>query len=222
MKRLFLTTTLLALSLSGFSQSNFGFSVGTSKSDHYLGSIWYQHPISNRFSIGLNFRYCDFKYRFVNAIAINSGKTVFTGLVIGYKIAETENFRLDFNLTSSYRYLENQENITLPSKTIGLEFDPNILMTLRMNDKILYHTGAMLRTSIQLKPEVIGNEQQPSGIVLNGISLKSNSALYTLRTYAGPMSGATGDTEKFFWMVSVGCQFNIPSKNASSISFLNF
>jgi hypothetical protein len=189
-----------------------------------METLWYQHQLSNRFSVGLQVRNSDVKYRFVNARAIEKGNTMFAGLVLGFKIKENEKYRLDFNLTTSYRRLENEEQEinNLPQFTTGIEIDPNLLFSLKANQRWLFHTGVMLRTATQVEPESVSDEQLPSAIVLNGLSYQINQSSLTLRTYAGPMNGAGGDTGKFFWQVSLGYQYTFSGKSQPSIPFINF
>ena len=188
-----------------------------------METIWYQQQVSNRFSAGLQLRYSEINYRFVNARAIEEGNTTFVGAVLGFKLKEAEKYRFDFNLTASYRYLNNDENPELPSSTNGLEIDPNFIFGLRLSDNLFFHTGAMFRTAMQFGEEPINDEQQPfSAIVLNGVSIYKNGHTYSLRTYAGPMTGATGDTEKFFWQLSLGYQYSFGSSSNSSSPFFNF
>ena len=151
-------------------QSSLGISVGVSKNDDHIETLWYQKQISERFSAGLQLRFSEIKYRFVNARAIEDGNTVFIGTVFGFKIKKSEKYRLDFNLTTSYRYLENNENPELPSSTDGLELDPNIIFGLRLSDNINFHSGAMFRAAIQFGNEPINDEQMPPyAIILSGI-----------------------------------------------------
>lgn len=216
---LMLTCTGIALQ----AQSYLGLSVGTSKNDNHLETLWFQHQVSERFSLGLQLRYSGIGYRFVNARAIEDGSTVFAGAVLGFNIKQSEKCRLDFNLTTSYRYLSNDENPELPSSTNGLELDPNIILGLRLSDRFLFHTGAMFRAAMQFGEEPIYDEQMPvSAIVLNGFSYQKDNSAYSLRVYAGPMSGATGDTEKFFWQVSLGYQYAFGESNGQAIPFLTF
>ncbi|MEM6802449.1 MAG: hypothetical protein AAF696_13655 [Bacteroidota bacterium] len=187
-----------------------------------METIWFQQQLSDRFSMGLQLRNSGIRYRFVNARAIEEGNTLFIGVVVGLKVKESESYRLDFNLTTSYRRLQNDDKVELPENTDGLEIDPNIIMTLPLNDRLFFHTGAMLRLAMQTGPESIGNEQGLSAIVLNGLSLRSGSNVFSLKTYAGPMNGATGDTEKFFWQVALSYQFSLSGKNSASLPFFNF
>lgn len=205
-----------------YAQSNIGFSIATSKNDKHLETLWYQQQLSERFSIGLQLRSSSVRYRFINAQAIEKGNTAFTGLVLGFKLKETEKYRLDFNLTTSYRRLKNKETIELPTSSNGLEIDPNFIFGMRLNNTIYFHTGAMLRVARQFSPETIGDEQLPSAIVLTGFSFKKKEHTISLKTYAGPMNGATGDTEKFFWQVALGYQYNFQPNTVSTIPFFNF
>ncbi|MEM9919197.1 MAG: hypothetical protein AAF990_13930 [Bacteroidota bacterium] len=204
-------------------QSYIGLSVGTSKNDNHLETFWYQYQLSKRFNVGVQLRYSGIKYRFVNARAIENGNTTFVGAVLGFKIKESENYRLDINLTTSYRYLSNDENPELPASTSGLELDPNIVFGIRLSGNLYFHSGAMFRTAMQFGDEPIYDEQLPaSAIVLNGISIRKNRSMFSLRTYAGPMNGATGDTEKFFWQFSLGYQYAFGVSQSSALPFFNF
>ncbi|MEM8525636.1 MAG: hypothetical protein AAGG68_13425 [Bacteroidota bacterium] len=222
MEKIILSIALIAISISSlYAQSNIGAQISTSKSDDYDSIIWYQQQISERFSAGLQVRASELKYRFINAQAVESGNTFFTGLVLGFKLKETENYRLDFNTTASWRRI-NSENSSLPETASGLEIDPNLIFGLRLNDQFFYHSGMMLRAALQLSPETIGDEQLPSAILLNSFSYQLNAQTLSFKTYFGPMNGASGDTEKFFWQLAVSYQYNLNYKGQGRIPFLNF
>lgn len=222
MRCFFLFLFLSLFALNGYAQSSAGFSISTSKNDNHMESLWFQHQISERFSAGVQMRYSGIRYRFVNARAIENGTTTFAGAVLGFNIKQSERYRFDFNLTASYRYLSNDDNPELPSSTNGLEIDPNFIFGLRLSEKLLFHSGVMLRTAMQFGDEPINDEQQPSTIVLTGLSVVNTQHLFSLRTYAGPMTGATGDTEKFFWQLSLGYQYNFGASEGRAIPFFNF
>ncbi|HKK74571.1 MAG TPA: hypothetical protein VJ953_05845 [Saprospiraceae bacterium] len=219
-KILFLVFILLGISQAK-SQSFAGLSIGVSNNDNHIETVWFQHQLTDRFSAGVQLRYSQIRYRFVDAIAITDGSTVFGGLVFGFKIKEAEKYRLNFNLTSSYRYLSNDENPDLAESTNGLELDPNILLDLKLSDAIKLHTGAMLRTAMQFGETPILDEQMPSAIVLAGISYSLNNHSIALRAYTGPMNGATGDSMKYFNQISIGYQFSF-GKQSGPFSFFNF
>lgn len=219
-KALFILFVFLG-TLEAKSQSFAGLSVGTSNNDNHIETVWFQHQFTGRFSAGVQLRYSQIRYRFVDAIAINDGSSVFGGVVLGFKIKETAKYRLNFNLTSSYRYLSNDENPDLPESTNGLELDPNILFDLKLTDKINLYTGAMLRTAMQFGETPILDEQMPSAIVVAGISYSTNNHSIALRAYTGPMNGATGDSMKYFNQISLGYQFSF-GEQSSSFSFFNF
>lgn len=202
-------------------QSTLGLSLATSKNDRHMETLWFQQQISPRFSAGIQLRNSGLRYRFVNARAVEEGNTFFAGAVLGFKLKETGTYRFDFNLTTSYRRLTNDDNPDLPSTTNGLEIDPNLMMSLRLNDQLYFHTGALLRLAMQLGPETIGNEQGLSAILVNGLSVQKDAHNISLKTYVGPMNGATGDTEKFFWQLSLAYQITLNNKSASP-SFFNF
>lgn len=220
-KHLIFIFFLLSGVLDMQAQSHFGFSVATSKNDQHMETLWYQNQISQHFSLGVQLRYSGIRYRFVNARAIENGSTAFVGAVLGFNLKKTEKYRLDFNLTSSYRYLNNEEKPELPESTNGLEIDPNFIFGIKVTDNVFFHSGAMLRAAMQFGDEPINDEQLPSAIVLNGLSIQKNAHTFSLRTYVGPMNGATGDTEKFFWQFSLGYQYNL-NGSANAIPFFNF
>ncbi|MEN0049042.1 MAG: hypothetical protein AAF806_18400, partial [Bacteroidota bacterium] len=65
-------------------------------------------------------------------------------------------------------------------------------------------------------------EQLPSAIILNSLSYQLNAQTLSLKTYVGPMNGASGDTEKFFWQFALSYQYNLNQKGQGQIPFLNF
>lgn len=221
LKKIVITLTFLLGILDAKAQSYVGLSVGTSNNDDHIETIWYQQQLTNRFSAGIQIRYSQIRYRFVDAIAINDGSTAFAGIVLGFKLKETENYRLDFNLTSSYRYLSNDERSDLTESTHGLEFDPNIIMSIRISNKLKLHTGAVLRTAMELGDTPILDEQLPSAIVVGGLSYGIKNHSINFRAYTGPMNGATGDSMKFFNQLSIGYQYTFNQKS-TPFSFFNF
>lgn len=222
MKTFLLTIFYLICCFVVKAQSNIGLSVSTSKSDDHMEKVWYQVQVTEKFSFGVQLRNSRIRYRFVNATAIEEGNTFFAGLTFGLKIADEKKYRLDLNITPSYRHITNKIDAFLPKSTTGLEIDPNIIMSLKLNNKLFYHSGAMLRTTMQFTPEIIGDEQLPSGILLNGISYQVDANTFSIRSYVGPMNGASGDTEKFFWQVSFGYQLNLNFIKSNKIPFINF
>lgn len=202
-------------------QSQTGTSFGISNMDRHIETVWFQQQLTNRFSLGVQLRYSQISYRFVDAIAVTDGSTLFGGLVLGFKLKEAENYRLDINITSSYRYLSNDEKPELRESTNGLEIDPNTILSLKLSDRFKLHTGAMLRMAMQFGETPILNEQMPSAIVLAGLSYSVNGHSIVLRGYTGPMNGAGGDSGKYFNQASIGYQFSF-GKSSHQLSFFNF
>ena len=221
-KKTLLLIVLLLGVVESKAQSNAGITLGASNNDTHMETIWYQHQLSDIFSAGLQLRYSQIKYRFVDAIAVTDGSTTFAGIVLGFKLKETEIYRLDFNVTTSYRYLSNDDRPEIAESTNGLELDPNMILHLNLSDKVNLHTGAMLRTAMQFGETPILDEQMPSAIVLTGLSYQLNERQsIALRAYTGPMNGATGDSMKYFNQISIGYQFSL-GKLSNSFSFFNF
>ncbi|MEZ4850851.1 MAG: hypothetical protein R3B93_19980 [Bacteroidia bacterium] len=220
MKNILIVIFILTIAVSAQAQSTVGLSLGTSKSDRQTASFLYRQNLTSRWSLGAQISYGAIRYRFIDAIAITEGQVGMIGLSLGYKIAEGDRYRLDANLAPRYRRIRSQNEFeTINSH--GIEIDPNILIGLKLSDQIFFHSGVMLRTAMQLRPEVIGNEQLPSAILTNALSLQKGDNLISLKTYIGPMNGAGGDTEKFYWQVSLGYQFSL-GKSTNSIPFFNF
>lgn len=221
LKKTLLILFVLLGTLEAKSQSFVGLSAGTSNNDNHIETVWFQHQFTARFSAGVQLRYSQIRYRFVDAIAITNGSATFGGLVLGFKIKETDQYRLNINLTSSYRYLSNDENPDLAESTSGLELDPSILFDLKLTDNIILHTGTILRTAMQFGETPILDEQLPSAIIVAGISYRVHSHSFALRTYTGPMNGASGDSMKYFNQLTLGYQFSL-SKRSGAFSFFNF
>lgn len=201
-------------------QSQAGISLSISKSDEHIEQVWFQQQFGSWFSAGLQVRYAGIKYRFIDAKAIKDGNAIFVGIPIGFKLAEKDQYRVDFNLTASWRQLNPDSESGFESST-AFELDPNFVFTLKASEKLFFHSGVMLRTVLQTSPEGL-LEQFPSGILLNGLSVNLNSNIIALRTYFGSMSGAGGDSEKFFWQIGLGFQKTLGKKSDNSISFFNF
>lgn len=203
-------------------QSNVGISVGFSDNDKHIESAWFQHQLHDNFNIGLQLRYSKIKYRFTDAIAVTNGNTLFAGIVFGYKIKEVENYRLDFNLTTSYRYLRNRDIAELKKSTNGIEIDPNIIFSIKASEKFTIHTGSMFRMAMQIGTNPIPDEQLPSAIILAGISYSlNNTHNVSFKAYTGPMNGAQGDTMKYFNQISISYQYSF-GRNVSQFKFFNF
>lgn len=202
-------------------QTNFGFSVGTSDSDDYTASSWYQKSVSDKLSIGFQFRKGGIKYRFINARAVESGSVQHIGLVLGFKLKETDKFRFDFNLSGAYRRVNSDEVKTESDGTNGYEIDGNIMLGFKVSDNVFFHAGTLLRFVAQTNEEAV-IEQLPSPILTNALSYRFKMNLISLKTYIGPANGAGGDTLKFYRQVSLAFQMSIGSSGSNIIPFLNF
>lgn len=219
MKQSFLSLLMLLAMIELKAQTYTGFALAASNNDRHMETLWLQHQVTNRFSAGVQLRYSQIRYRFVDAIAVENGSTVFAGIVLGFTIKETSDYSLNFNLTSSYRYLSNDDRPELAASTNGLELDPNIILGLRLTDKIHLHSGAMLRAAMQFGDNPVLDEQLPSAIVFAGLSYQMSNHSIAIRVYTGPMNGATGDSMKYFNQVSLGYQYSL---NGLSKPFLFF
>ncbi len=222
MRVLVIVLILFFVKINVEAQSTFGLSLGTSRTDNHTESIWYQKSISDKFSVGLQFRNGDIKYRFINARAVQSGSVQHAGLVLGYKIKETEKFRFDFNLSGTYRRVNSDEVEVEGDGTNGFEIDGNLLLGFKVSNNVFFHAGTLLRYVTQTSADAITDEQLPSPILTNAFSYQANQNLFSLKTYFGPANGAGGDTLKFYWQVSVGFQRAINSSDSNDIPFLNF
>ncbi len=223
MKQFTIIVFITLVNSSLWSQTNIGATLASSKSDQHMETLWFQYQLNSRFSFGAQYRNSGINYRFINAIAIEEGNAQFFGATLGYRIYQSDQIRLDFNFTTSYRMLTLESHESLPSRTGGLEFDPNFITSLKVNDKTNFHSGVMFRMTSQLAPEAIGDEQFFSAILLNALSYQVGINTLALRAYYGPMAGASGDTEKFYWQASVGFQHNFGLKaKDQTFTYFNF
>lgn len=220
--RLYLIMAFLASWNSiALAQSTIGFSLGSSKSDLHTESIWYQRQVNESLYLGAQLRYGQAQYRFIQAKSVTEGSVLSAGVQIDWKLISQNSFRLDVNLSPSLRWFRSALEHT-PSSSLAVEIDPNLIAGLRLNEQWIFHTGLLMRTVFELNPAPVLNEQLPSSILLNGISFQKQSSLISLKTYYGPMSGAVGDTEKFFWQVSLGIQRQLGSAPNADIPLLYF
>ncbi|MEM7371850.1 MAG: hypothetical protein AAF587_24765 [Bacteroidota bacterium] len=220
--RIYIIMTFLASWTSlTIAQSTIGLYIGTSKSDLHTESIWYQHQMSETFHLGIQLTYGQAQYRFIQAKSVTEGSVITAGMPMGWRLISKETYRLDVNLRPSLRWFNAGAEYD-PSSSLALELDPSISAGLRLNEHLLFHTGVMLRTVFELSPGPVLSEQLPSSILLNALSFQKHSSLISLRTYYGPMSGAGGDTEKFFWQVSIGIQRQLGASDDSAIPFFTF
>jgi len=218
-KQLFLCWMLLG-SLSISAQSLIGLDLGTSKSDNLSLRIGYQRELSPVVSAGFQLKAAVLDYRFIDARAVTEGNVLFIGIPLGFNVKSTDTYRVDINLTPSWRIL-TATNEVASRRGQAIEIDPNLVISMPVGDRMIYHAGVMLRTVFQVNPETLV-EQIPSTILLNGFSYKLGENLFSLRTYVGPMFGAAGDTEKFFWKLSLGFQMPIGESTSDTLPFFNF
>lgn len=221
MQRILLFSTLWLLCSTLMGQSYLGFSAGFSKSDRHTESLWFQQQFTDQFSAGLRLSYGSLQYRFIDAKAITEGHVIHVGIPLGFKLAEGDRFRIDVQLNPSYRRISPISESSLAASS-AIELDPNLIIGFPIREGFFLHTGLMLRTVFQIDPSPTMNEQFPSAILLNSFSYLAKSTLFSLWTYYGPMSGAGGDTEKFFWQISLGVQRMLGGQQNSSIPFFTF
>lgn len=224
MKKLLLLLAVVTSGLVSSAQSYAGISIGSSKSDRLQSSLRYQHLITSRFSAGVQLSFGDIRYRFIDARAVEDGQVLMAGVSLGYAIAEGERYRLDVNLSSRYRSIRTEAADAPADAGSGFEFDPQMVIALQVSESLYLYPGLMMRIAMQTSPEFIGNEQIPTGVLLNGLGWKLGSSMLSMRTYVGPMAGAVGDTEKFYWQLSLGFQYFFKSKSniPSSIPVLYY
>jgi len=202
-------------------QTDLDLTFGASKSDYNVTTLRLTRSLNPNLRVGLSYEFSDYRYRFIDARPVSGGFAGTLRLLLVGKLAETGRMRLDGFLKPGYRFIpidetsEQEFNYEFQSShTITL--DPGLIVSLKASEKWIVHTGVNAHMAFQVQPEPLF-EQFPSARIILGSSyrLKDKWTAF-ITTQAGPMSGGSGDTEKFFWMASIGLRYHLGGRDASS------
>jgi hypothetical protein len=213
MKSLLFSFLIMGLLSPVFGQLDLDFNAGTSKADFAFSNVRLSGELKAGLRLGASLELANYRYRFIDARPVSDGFAGTLRLLLVGKLAEKGRLRLDGFLKPGYRYLNpneaNQEffHDFQPSHAFILE--PGVLVTIKANEKWNFHTGVNMHMAWQLSPEPIF-EQFPSSRLLAGSSYRLHDRWALFATsQVGPMSGASGDSEKFFWQMAVGLRVSL-------------
>ncbi|MCI4667756.1 MAG: hypothetical protein MRZ79_06310 [Bacteroidia bacterium] len=205
------------LSGSLFGQNLIDLEVGVSKSDQVFGRLSYTFQFKKPVRLGFRLGTGDIQYRFVDARNVDNG-TVLSGEILSqFRLSDNGDLSLYGFFNLGLRFI--QLNAERPSEITNYAFqnsqavtlDPGIVVHIKASETFNVFSGINMHMAIQYDPSVI-LEQQPSGYLLFGASLKTTKrSLVFVSSKIGSTYGAGGDTEKFFWSLQAGVRFSLNS-----------
>ncbi|MEL6651639.1 MAG: hypothetical protein AAFQ87_12635 [Bacteroidota bacterium] len=189
--------------------------LGRSNQDNFFVKAGYMHSFGERFSVGLEGQYGQHRYRFIGAKAIPEGNVSWVGVPIRYQAFVNDAIRLDLYLRSRLRFTSSTTDAVVLRST-ALEFDPALIISLPINSQWEVQSGLILKTILEVEPNVL-LEQQVSSLLLLGLNYAPSDRLaLSLQGQAGPTSGAGGDTMKFYSFLQLGLAYSFGERSALS------
>lgn len=213
MKKIWITIGFCLSSLLLSAQVDIDLMGGTSKADRSFSAFQATWVGARGFRAGVQVHNGDYQYRFIDARAVNGGNVTETRLILRFPLSVQEKIRLDASLHPGVRWLQ------APTEPQELEYgfedaqafilEPGLTVTFFPTQKLSLHTGFNAHMAWQTSPETIF-EQFPSGLLRVGgaYSLTDKWSVFT-DLQSGPMSGASGDSEKYGWKLAVGLRFRL-------------
>lgn len=219
----FCLVVLISTTGSLMSQTTFELVSGTSKADDYFLELDWQYALNNRWTIGLQTYVGQYEYRFIDARQVDGGVVAIAQLILAAGLAEGEKYRFDFFLKPGLRWLQSPQSPEQPlidypfQNSQALVIDPGFLLNLYPTDKWSVQTGVAMSMAFQWQPETIFEQFPSSHLVLGtGWQIADQWHLF-LQAKAGPSSGASGDSEKFFWEQKIGVRWDFGTTDRKSI-----
>lgn len=224
MKQWIVLIGFFLLAGSAFGQWDLDMTYGSSKADYGFAMLRLSRQVSDRWRVGASYQFSDYRYRFIDARQVSDGFAGTLRLSGVVRLSETGGLRLDGFLHAGHRYIGLGTDAPQvfnydfePGHALILE--PGLVVTLRASEAWNFHSGVNMHMAWQVAPEPLF-EQFPSAHLLAGGSyrLKPRWTLF-LTSQTGPMSGASGDTEKFFWQAQAGLRYAIGTPTAAIFGF---
>lgn len=210
---MFLAILLLA-GVQVSAQIDLDIKVGTSKADNSFLTLRATYSLSPQTRIGVSHQFSNYQYRFIDARAVSGGFAGTTRLIFLQQLQRSEKIRLDLFVKPGYRTIglsdepQELENYDFQPGT-SLIIEPGLLVTFNPAEKWSFHSGLNLHTAFQLQPDFL-QEQLPSMRLLGGGAYQLSDQWVLFSTLdTGPMSGASGDSEKYFWKAGIGLRYRI-------------
>lgn len=224
MKNVLLLLLLLSVCWQGNAQTDLDLTFGASKADYSATVIRATHKINNGLRLGVSYQFSDYRYRFINARPVSDGFAGTASLILVGRLAESDNIRLDGFFNPGFRIVQlpdddpqEFENYVFEEGSRAITLDPGLLITITASEKLAFHTGINMHMAFQSSLEPIF-EQFPSIRIKAGVSYKLAESWALFATGdTGPMSGASGDSEKYFWQLAFGLRYRIGATDASHL-----
>ncbi len=222
MKNVLLLLLFIPLTWQLKAQTDLDLTFGASKADYSVTVIRATHKVNDGLRLGASYQFSDYRYRFINARPVSDGFAGTARLILVGRLAESDNIRLDGFLNPGFRIVQLPDDDPQPFENYSFEeagqaitLDPGLLITIMASEKLAFHTGFNMHMAFQTSPEPLF-EQFPSVRIKAGASyrLGNSWALFTSGE-TGPMSGASGDSEKYFWQIAFGLRYRLGSADAS-------
>ncbi|MEM9984544.1 MAG: hypothetical protein AAF804_05550 [Bacteroidota bacterium] len=224
MRQALLGAMALLFFSSAFAQIQTDLLVGSSKADNSFVTLRASGMVSEGIRLGASYQFSNYRYRFVDARPVSDGVAHTLRFILVGRLAESNLLRLDGFLQPGFRLLTIDPSVVQDfsydfqaGQAIILE--PGLVVTLKASDRLNFHTGVNTHMAFQTSPEALF-EQFPSAQILAGASYRVTErwAVFS-STQTGPMAGAMGDSEKFFWQLALGLRYSLSPLSSSTQIF---
>jgi hypothetical protein len=202
-------------------QSMADISVGTSHQDNFLSNIAYRYQVSEKFRIGFEAQYGAPKYRFIEAKPIKEGYSGTISVPLTLRLYEKEQIRLDLYTKIGMRFQgildpDNNSNRDSIYTSTAFVFEPGLLVTVMLNEKLNFQSGVTFPAIFQTSPSSIFENVYPGLLHLGANYKSSEKRIVFAKALFGGAVGGNGDTQKFGWSLQAGLRFNIGQKPTPS------
>jgi hypothetical protein len=202
-------------------QSMVDISVGTSHQDAFFTNLAYRYQVSEKFRIGIETQFGVPKYRLIDAKVIKEGYSSTTSIPLTLRLYEKEQIRLDLYTKIGARFQgvldpdKNDNRDSLLTST-ALAFEPGLLVTVKLNDKLNLQSGVTFPLLFQFQPSALFENLYPAFTHLSlNQKIGTNSILFVKSAF-GPALGGSGDTQKFGKSIQAGIRLNFGKKENPS------
>jgi hypothetical protein len=202
-------------------QSMLDISVGTSHQDNFFTNAAYRYQVSDKFRIGFETQYGAPKYRFVEAKPIREGYSGTVSVPLTLRLYEKEQIRLDFYTKIGMRFQgvldpDNNSNRDSILSSTAFVFEPGLLVTVKLNEKLNFQSGVTFPAIIQTGPSSIFENVYPGLLHLGANYQSTEKRIVFAKALFGGAVGGNGDTQKFGWSLQAGLRFNFGQKTSAS------
>ncbi len=210
-KKIFFTALLCLFLFELKAQNMFDATVGTSNQDQVFVNLALRRQFSEKFRLGVDVHSGLVNYRFIGAKVIDEGVSTSINIPLMLRIHQRDRLRLDFYNKVGLRFQSvssdyEQDKDLQASSSVGVSFEPGLLATFALSEKLSIQSGVTLPNLFEISPEFI-YENNVTNLVANVGYKLSDTSLLMLKAGTGPAAGADGDSQKYTWSVQVGLRF---------------